>query len=580
MDAAIPEQGHFDIFCKSRQSFIDAVVDECKRPGLCAAAALGQRLRIVTEVCELKGVVATEYTVEELVYAPRNRRTHKVYGYSPVEQVLLTVNIAIRRALYQLQFYTEGSTPDLLFQVPADWNMTQIKDFNDWWQSILSGNTAQRRKAQFVPNGVTPINTKEGVLTDKYDEWLARIICYAFSVSHQAFVAQVNRATAESAQQQALEEGLYPVMQWVKGVVDTLIWKYFGYTDLEFVWEDQDAVAPDVQSQIDDRAVKNGTMTINEIRAKRGDDPVEGGDAAMVLTALLSEACYRLVETPIRTGVLQQWFGRRRTRPGWWTVTTCATSPRTRSTTPSASTSTAPRSARGSSSTSCCRRTRRVAVVVHIPAHWRDRSGGRATVEVEGRNLREVFSILKGGGMLGLLVDWGFKPDGIPVRLFDAPTMLPAGPAYLAAKTGASILSLFALDYVLAAVPATACADLVAQAAGVAPFVHVISGGFREASTDGLTLEASLLATARARNLRIWLAAAALSIGLVVFAGAHGISFTTSLLTVPAFALLAWFGARRGLPQNAIASILLLLVAAAAPARAQLSPVNAAGRSA
>ena len=47
--------------------------------------------------------------------------------------------------------------------------------------------------------------------------------------------------------------------------------------------------------------------------------------AAMVLTALLSEACYRLVETPIRTGVLQQWFGRRRTRPGWWTVTTCAT---------------------------------------------------------------------------------------------------------------------------------------------------------------------------------------------------------------------------------------------------------------
>lgn len=232
----------------------------------------------------LKGIIAADYTVEELVYAPRNRRTHKVYGYSPVEQILMTVNVAIRRALYQLQFYTEGSTPDLLFQVPADWNMTQIKDFNDWWQSLLSGNTANRRKAQFVPNGVTPINTKEGVLTDKYDEWLARIICYAFSVSHQAFVAQVNRATAESAQQQALEEGLYPIMQWVKGVCDTLMWRYFGYRDLEFVWEDQDSVAPDTQSQIDDRAVKNGTMTINEIRAKRGDDPVEGGDVAMVLT--------------------------------------------------------------------------------------------------------------------------------------------------------------------------------------------------------------------------------------------------------------------------------------------------------
>ncbi|MGE3856609.1 MAG: MoaD/ThiS family protein [Dehalococcoidia bacterium] len=35
-----------------------------------------------------------------------------------------------------------------------------------------------------------------------------------------------------------------------------------------------------------------------------------------------------------------------------------------------------------------------MAVTVHIPAHWRDRSGGRATVEVQGRNLREVFSNL------------------------------------------------------------------------------------------------------------------------------------------------------------------------------------------
>ena len=233
----------------------------------------------------LKGFPAVNYTADELLYSPRNKRTHKMYGYGPVEQIIMTVNIAIRRALYQLQYYTEGSKPDLLFQVPPDWNMTQIKDFTDWWDSILSGNTAQRRKAQFVPNGVTPINTKEGVLKDDYDEWLARIICYAFSVSPQAFVKEMNRATAESAQQQALAEGLHPVLLWVKGVVDTLVWKYFGYHDLEFAWEDQESVAPETQSKIDDTSVKNGTTTINEIRAKRGDDPVEGGDVAMVLTA-------------------------------------------------------------------------------------------------------------------------------------------------------------------------------------------------------------------------------------------------------------------------------------------------------
>ncbi|MFM7253992.1 MAG: acyltransferase family protein [Ilumatobacteraceae bacterium] len=37
---------------------------------------------------------------------------------------------------------------------------------------------------------------------------------------------------------------------------------------------------------------------------------------AMAVTAVLSEACYRFIETPIRTGALQQWFGRKSV-PGW-----------------------------------------------------------------------------------------------------------------------------------------------------------------------------------------------------------------------------------------------------------------------
>jgi lauroyl/myristoyl acyltransferase len=56
------------------------------------------------------------------------------------------------------------------------------------------------------------------------------------------------------------------------------------------------------------------------------------------------------------------------------------------------------------------------------------------------RNLREIFGVLRAREMLALLVDWGYRADGIPVRLFDAWTTLPAGPATLAAKTGSRIL--------------------------------------------------------------------------------------------------------------------------------------------
>ena len=56
------------------------------------------------------------------------------------------------------------------------------------------------------------------------------------------------------------------------------------------------------------------------------------------------------------------------------------------------------------------------------------------------RNLRAIFGVLRRREMLGLLVDWGYRADGIPVRLFGHWTALPAGPATLAAKTGSRIL--------------------------------------------------------------------------------------------------------------------------------------------
>lgn len=59
---------------------------------------------------------------------------------------------------------------------------------------------------------------------------------------------------------------------------------------------------------------------------------------------------------------------------------------------------------------------------------------------VPWRNLREIYTILKNREVLALLIDWGYRSDGIPVRLFDAWTTLPAGPATLAAKTKSRIL--------------------------------------------------------------------------------------------------------------------------------------------
>jgi KDO2-lipid IV(A) lauroyltransferase len=56
------------------------------------------------------------------------------------------------------------------------------------------------------------------------------------------------------------------------------------------------------------------------------------------------------------------------------------------------------------------------------------------------RNLRKIYTVLRRREMLALLIDWGYRADGIPVQLFGSWTTLPAGPATLAAKSRSRIL--------------------------------------------------------------------------------------------------------------------------------------------
>ncbi len=74
--------------------------------------------------------------------------------------------------------------------------------------------------------------------------------------------------------------------------------------------------------------------------------------------------------------------------------------------------------------------------------HLRRQREGWGISVIAWRNLRGIFGVLRRKEMLALLVDWGYRSDGIPVQLFGAWTALPAGPATLAAKTGAHILSI------------------------------------------------------------------------------------------------------------------------------------------
>ena len=221
----------------------------------------------------LKGMPAVHYSTEELLYKPRNRRSWKLYGMSPVEQILMTVNIALRRQMGQLQYYTEGNIPEAFATTPPEWSPEQVAQMQDIWDSLLAGQPEKKRHLKFIPGGTDIKFTRETQLKDMFDEWLARIVCYAFSVSPQALVAMMNRATAESAAETAQLEGLAPLQMWVKGVVDDIIENYFGYDDLVFEWDSGEELDPKTQAEIHKAYIECNVLDVDEVRKDIGRDP-------------------------------------------------------------------------------------------------------------------------------------------------------------------------------------------------------------------------------------------------------------------------------------------------------------------
>src|SRR5690348_10776851 len=111
-------------------------------------------------------------------------------------------------------------------------------------------------------------------MKDASDEWLARVVCYVFSVPPSAFTGQVNRATADTAQDVALSEGMAPLQLWVKHLLDRVI-----------AWPQDTDTAPGQTASIAGDYASSRIKSINAVRAAHRLPPVAGGEVPKIHTA-------------------------------------------------------------------------------------------------------------------------------------------------------------------------------------------------------------------------------------------------------------------------------------------------------
>jgi HK97 family phage portal protein len=225
----------------------------------------------------IKGTVWADLTADELLYLPRNVRPGHVYGQSPVEQIVVTINTSLRRQAMQLSYFTQGNTPPGIINAPEGWTSEQIQQFQEWFDNRLKGQPDTRNSVLWVPHESKYSPFKEAPLKDEFDEWLARVVCFAFSLPPTPFIRQMNRSTSENDQERSLTEGMQPLLVWGKRFIDDVIQSEFD-PELEFVWEEPRDIDPKVQAAIDDAYLRNGTKCIDEVREELSMEPTAGGD--------------------------------------------------------------------------------------------------------------------------------------------------------------------------------------------------------------------------------------------------------------------------------------------------------------
>lgn len=175
----------------------------------------------------IQGIPWDWLTSDDLIYEPMWPVSESPFGVAPIETVLLNANTDVRLQLFFLNFFTEGTVPEMLIPAPKDMSdVDSIADLQETWDTYQQGNQAGRRGARFVPDWEHPPFQYKQVeqLDPKIAEYVMRRTVAAFGLTPQnlGILDDVNRATADTQTDQQFRVGTLPhvghyedIINWV-----------------------------------------------------------------------------------------------------------------------------------------------------------------------------------------------------------------------------------------------------------------------------------------------------------------------------------------------------------------------------
>jgi hypothetical protein len=244
-----------------------------------------------------EGVNRLLLSTDQLFYRPRNIQPRNtlssyLYGNAAVAQCAPWIEIGILRLAFVHLYYTTGAVPDMIQVAPPSVTVDKLKEMTMWWNSEFAGQLDKRRGLSIIQGFSEEgkdqfLFPKKDLLADPFDDLLIRYIAFGIGSSPQRLLRPMNRASANTSQESAEEEGTAPIVNAVVSRINYLIWFYFGLRDYEIridLARESDVVKAATADKI---RVDAGLKTRNDILLANGDerDPNPLADELTITTS-------------------------------------------------------------------------------------------------------------------------------------------------------------------------------------------------------------------------------------------------------------------------------------------------------
>ncbi len=203
-------------------------------------------------------------------------------GKSPIQSASMAIDTDKFSADWNRKFFYNSALPNMILTTDQNLTQAQVDRLIQVWQNKFQGRD-NAHKVAFLTAGFKPAVIGQTIRDMDFAEQRRAMrdeILGIFKVPKTVIglTDDVNRANAEATNSAFIQRTVNPIVTMMVNCLNEFYLKMWDDDTLFFDFIDRSPENTEAKLALYDNGLRNGWMTINEVREKENLDPVEGGD--------------------------------------------------------------------------------------------------------------------------------------------------------------------------------------------------------------------------------------------------------------------------------------------------------------